>query len=145
MSKFGLIRNFLSLLCLLTVCLIGNKSFSEEPVAEEKPKYYNLVDSNLQPGENEFYLSSVFSINGQPKALISRSKDRRSSEIFMTLLEYGIGDQLTDELVIKDIDTGIRKEVLVYKPSTDEYFSLKISYGEAKSLLTPIPKVELSK
>lgn len=112
---------------------------SEETIGtikeEIKPIYYTLVDKNLRPEETEYYLSSIYSVKGQPKALISRSNNTRAGEMFTFAVEYGMGDELSEDLVIKNIVLGRRKHIIVYQKSTQQYYMLKMSYGQATSRL----------
>jgi hypothetical protein len=109
----------------------------DDAVLEENTKYYTLIEKNLQPDKDEFYLNTIYKIKGKPKALISRSLNLRSSDLFHTFVEYGVGDSISEDFVIDDIDF-FRKEVLVKQISTGKKYSLKLSYGDARSVLIPL-------
>jgi hypothetical protein len=102
--------------------------------------FYELVHENLKPDYDEFYVSSIFTIKGKPRALIKKSINKRSSDLYINNSEYGIGDYLGPGFRIKDINFS-KKEVLVIEESTGELYTLNVTYGNAKSRLTrKIPK-----
>lgn len=99
-----------------------------------KPVFYELIQDNLKPEPNEFYLSMLFGNQDRPLALIKRSTNSRASEVYSESVAYTIGDNIADDYVIDFIDLK-RKEVIVKKISTGEYYSLLLSYGNAVSRL----------
>jgi hypothetical protein len=143
---------YLGCLALLISSIGINKSFAEKTVitAQEEfesttktftPKtlghgeFYELVHDNLRPDTDEFYVGSIFTIKGKPKALIKRSINKRASDLYINYSEYGIGDYLATGYKIKDISFS-KKEVLVLEESSGEIYGLTVSYGDAKSRLT---------
>lgn len=144
MHKFGLIN--LSILC----CFLLNTSFSPAQSADNKKstassdeaktpvktEYYNLVDPSIKPDNDEFYVKTIYKIKGEPRALIARSNNKRSGQMFNFPSEYNVGDRLSDDLKITDIVIkGGRKFIRVKKLSTEQNYILKISYGKARSRL----------
>lgn len=108
----------------------------EEPNSKEKlPVFYDLVQDNLKPDSDEFYLSMIFGSPDKPQAFIKRSNNSRAGEIYSESVAYGVGDQISDDYVIDAIDFRT-KEVVVKKIATGEYYSLLLSYGTATSRLT---------
>ena len=110
----------------------------ETAVIESKPVYYTLIDNNLKPDEDEFYVSSIYRARGKNKTKIARSKNSRSGDMFTFPQEYAVGDKLTDHLVIKNIifDTGRYLEV--EDTRTKKLYLLRLSHGLAKSKLVLI-------
>ncbi len=108
----------------------------EEPNSKEKlPVFYDLVQDNLKPDSDEFYLSMIFGSRDKPQAFIKRSNNSRAGEIYSESVAYGVGDAISDDYVIDAIDFRT-KEVVVKKIATGEYYSLLLSYGTATSRLT---------
>ncbi len=107
------------------------------PTEPPKPIYYELVQDNLKPEPDEFYVDSIFTIQGKPKASIARSQNKRAGELYDSYVTYGIGDYIAEGLKIHDIDIRL-KEVVVVKEATQEYYVLTISYGTATSRLIKI-------
>lgn len=107
------------------------QTLPNKPLAE----FYELVHDNLRPGTDEFYVSSIFTIKGKPKALIKRSINKRASDLYVNNSEYGIGDYLAPGYRIKDISFS-KKEVLVLEESSGDLYGLTVTYGDAKSRLT---------
>jgi hypothetical protein len=95
---------------------------------------YELVNDNLRPEPDEFYLSTIYGSSKDPRALIKRSNNIRSGAIFTGTVEYKIGDKISDHYRIYDIDFRHR-EVIVRNIDTKEFFALKLSYGTATSKL----------
>lgn len=103
--------------------------------ADDKPVIlYELVNENLRPEPDEFYLSTIYGSSKDPRALIKRSNNVRSGAIFTGTVEYKIGDKISEHYRIYDIDFRHR-EVIVRHQDTKEFFALKLSYGTAKSKL----------
>lgn len=138
---------FLSLPALAAEKESANTKTEKENKKSKKAKakvlYYTLVDASVKPEETEFYVKSIFQARGKVKASIARSNNTRSGNMYTLPLAYGIGDKLTDSLVISNIVVSGGRYIEVYKPSTDEYYVLRMSYGKAKSRL--IPKNKKSK
>jgi hypothetical protein len=109
------------------------QTLPNKPLAEGE--FYELVHDNLKPGTDEFYVSSIFTIKGKPKALIKRSINKRASDLYVNNSEYGIGDYLAPGYKIKDISFS-KKEVLVLEESSGDLYGLTVTYGDAKSRLT---------
>jgi len=143
---------YLGFLVLLISSAEINKSFAEKTIISSEedfesptrtfsPKalghgeFYELVHDNLRPDTDEFYVGSIFTIKGKPKALIKRSINKRASDLYINYSEYGIGDYLAPGYKIKDISFS-KKEVLVLEESSGEAYGLTVSYGDAKSRLT---------
>jgi hypothetical protein len=142
---------YLSFLSLLISGASTKKSFAEKNIISSedeaplfrplpnknlgKGEFYELVHDNLKPDTDEFYVSSIFTIKGKPKALIKRSINKRASDLHVNNCEYGIGDYLAPGYKIKDISFS-KKEVLVLEESSGEIYGLTVSYGDAKSRLT---------
>ncbi len=100
--------------------------------------YYELVDANIKPDDDEFYVSSIYDINNKiPKALIKRSTNQRTGEVFSTSVEFGVGDLLADDLIIDEIVVRPRKYIIVRRISTGAQYQLRVSYGLNKSRLIP--------
>ena len=131
----------------LSIYLLVLLSFSFSQVKAEEINYqyktvqpqeqmvlHQLVSENLRPEPDEFYLSTIYGSSKYPRALIKRSNNIRAGELFTGTVEYGIGDKISDDYKIHDIDFKLR-EVIVKNIHTDEYFALKLSYGKAKSKL----------
>ncbi len=109
-------------------------------VVEQKFRkhYYELVDANIKPAEDEFYVNSIYDVNNKiPKALVKRSTNQRSGEVFNSSVEFGLGDLLADDLVIDEIVVRPRKYIVVRRISTAEQYYLRVSYGLSKSRLIP--------
>lgn len=103
-----------------------------------RKQYYELVDKNMKPAEDEYYVNSIYEVsNGIPKALIKRSTNLRAGEIYATSLEYGVNDRLNEELLITDIVIRPRKYVQVRNLVTGEEYYLRVSYGITTSHLIP--------
>lgn len=122
---------------------------AEETKPETKKIYYTLVDKSVKPEESEFYVKSIYRTRKSKsdsstaiKALIARSNNTRSGVMFTLPIEYGIGDQLTENLKITKIELGVSRHIEVYDPDKDLYYVLRLSYGKAKSRLIPLPKEE---
>ncbi len=100
--------------------------------------YYELVDANIKPSEDEFYVNSIYDVSNKiPKALIKRSTNQRSGEVFSSSVEFGLGDLLADDLIIDEIVVRPRKYIVVRRISTGEEYYLRVSYGLSKSRLIP--------
>jgi hypothetical protein len=100
--------------------------------------YYELVDANIKPSEDEFYVNSIYDVSNKiPKALVKRSTNQRSGEVFNSSVEFGVGDLLADDLIIDEIVVRPRKYIVVRRISTGEEFYLRVSYGLSKSRLIP--------
>jgi hypothetical protein len=112
---------------------ILSRSSLNKPLAVGE--FYELVNDNLRPNSDEFYVSSIFTIKGKPKALIKRSINKRASDLYINNCEYGIGDYLAPGYKIKDI-SFTKKEVLVLEESSGDIYGLTVTYGDAKSRLT---------
>ncbi len=95
---------------------------------------YELITDNLRPEPDEFYLSTIYGSNESPRALIKRSNNIRAGELFTGTVEYKVGDKISDDYAIFDIDFK-QREVIVKHIYTDEYYALKLSYGAATSKL----------
>lgn len=95
---------------------------------------YELANENLRPETNEFYLSTIYGSSSDPRALIKRSNNARAGDLYTGAVEYKIGDNISDDYIIDDINFR-KREVIVKDPYTNEYFALKLSYGSAKSKL----------
>lgn len=106
-----------------------------------KPIYYELVHENLRPDYDEFYVNTIFIIKGKPFASICRSQNKRAGELYDSYVNYGLGDYIAEGLKIYDINPKY-KEIIVFKESTAEYFSLSLSYGEAVSRLIKLPNYQ---
>lgn len=102
--------------------------------AEKKPVYYELIHENLRPDTNEFYLSTIYGTTEHPRALIKRSQNLRAGDLYNGNVEYGIGDNIADDLTIVEINFR-QREVVVQDTKTKEYYGLKLSYGQAVSRL----------
>ncbi len=102
---------------------------------KDKPlTVYELVNDSLRPEADEFYLSTIYGSSKDPRALIKRSNDIRAGELFTGTVEYKIGDKISDNYEIFDIDFR-QREVIVRNIITNEYYALKLSYGTATSKL----------
>jgi len=110
-----------------------SKSFN--PQNPGKGEFYELVHDNLKPNSDEFYVGSIFTIKGKPKALIKRSVNKRASDLYINYSEYGIGEYLAPGYKIIDISFS-KKEVLVLEESSGDVYGLTVTYGDAKSRLT---------
>ena len=95
---------------------------------------YELVNDSLRPEADEFYLSTIYGSSKDPRALIKRSNDIRAGELFTGTVEYKIGDKISENYEIFDIDFR-QREVIVRNIITNEYYALKLSYGTATSKL----------
>lgn len=142
-----IIKKILILTCILSTTLAA---FAEVPFPyapggglievdpldkKDKPiKLFELVNDNLRPEPDEFYLSTIYGSNKDPRALIKRSNNVRSGELFTGTVEYKIGDKISADYKIHDIDFK-QREVIVKHLYSDEYFALKLSYGSAISKL----------
>lgn len=115
-----------------TTTVIEKESISNK---EKLPVFYDLVQENLKPDPDEFYLSMIFGSPSKPQAFIKRSNNSRAGEIYSESVAYSVGDSISDDYVIDAIDFRT-KEVVVKKISTGEYYSLLLSYGTATSRLT---------
>jgi hypothetical protein len=104
-------------------------------ITPEQGEFYELVHDNLKPNSDEFYVGSIFTIKGKPKALIKRSINKRASDLYINYSEYGIGDYLAPGYKIQDISFS-KKEVLVIEENSGDIYGLTVSYGDAKSRLT---------
>jgi len=125
---------------ILIIIVILLSSTLMQKTAFANSDFYELVHENLKPDYDEFYVSSIFTIKGKPRALIKKSINKRSSDLYINNSEYGIGDYLGPGFRIKDINFS-KKEVLVMEESTGELYTLNVTYGNAKSRLTrKIPK-----
>lgn len=107
-----------------------------DPLEEnDKPlTLYELVSDNLRPEPDEFYLSTIYGSSKDPRALIKRSNNIRAGELFTGTVEYKVGDKISEDYEIFDIDFRHR-EVIVKHVYTNEYYALKLSYGSATSKL----------
>lgn len=108
---------------------------------KEKPKavFYELVNDNIKPDSDEFYVSSIYKIQDTPRALIKRSTNKRAGDLYVHFNEYGIGDSIGTDYKIADIDTK-RKEIIVeHTTEENKFYGLTVSYGKAKSRLVPKP------
>ncbi len=114
--------------------LTTNGTAIKEP---EKPVYYELVQDNLKPDPDEFYVNSIFTIQGKPKASIARSQNKRAGDLYDSYVTCGVGDYIADGLKIEYIDPRL-KEIIVVRDITNEYYVLTMSYGTATSRLARI-------
>lgn len=144
--KYGLTKIILALALILCTVNFAQAEPSKDKsktsadqatdLNNEKTEYYSLVDPSIKPDNDEFYVKTIYKIKGVPRALIARSNNKRSGEMFNFPSEYGIGDRLSEDLIIKDIVIkGGRKFIRVRKLSNEQNYILKISYGKAKSRL----------
>jgi hypothetical protein len=102
---------------------------------EDKPlTLFELVNDNLRPEPDEFYLSTIYGSSKDPRALIKRSNNIRAGELFTGTVEYKIGDKISEDYEIYDIDFK-QREVIVRHIYSHEYYALKLSYGSATSKL----------
>lgn len=102
---------------------------------KDKPlTVYELVNDGLRPQADEFYLSTIYGSSKDPRALIKRSNDIRAGDLFTGTVEYKIGDKISDDYEIYDIDFR-QREVIAKNIVTNEYYALKLSYGTATSKL----------
>ncbi len=108
------------------------------PSLNEEPIYYELVQDNLKPAQDEFYVNSIYLVKDKAKALIARSTNQRAGDLYQNYVSYGIGDALGHHFIIHDIDIKF-KEVIVKDDRTDEYYSLALNYGKATSRLVKRP------
>lgn len=115
--------------------LVGNK------VKPHKHVYYELVHQNIKPDANEFYVNSIFTIKGRPKVNIARSKNKRAGPLYQNYVSYGIGDYISTNIKIVDINTKI-KEVIVLDETDYEFYGLTMGYGIAVSRLYRKPGYE---
>lgn len=121
-----------------TVTTISQGTTLTTPKAEpEKPVYYELVQDNLKPDPDEFYVNSIFDIQGKPKASIARSQNKRAGDLYDSYVTYGIGDYIAADLKIEYIDPRL-KEIIVVRESSKQYYVLTMSYGTATSRLARI-------
>ncbi len=104
------------------------------PEQEKDVVLYQLVSENVRPEPDEFYLSTIYGTSNNPRALIKRSNNIRSGDLFTGTVEYTIGDKISEEYMIHDIDFRLR-EVIVKHVERKEYYALKLTYGLAKSKL----------
>lgn len=103
-----------------------------------RKQYYELVDKNVKPAEDEYYVNSIYEVaNGVPKALIKRSTNQRAGEIYSNAVEYGVNDKLNEDLLITDIVLRPRKYVQVRNLINGEEYYLRVSYGITSSHLIP--------
>ena len=116
-----------------TLTTNGTEAKKAEP---EKPVYYELVQDNLKPDPDEFYVNSIFDIQGKPKT-IARSQNKRAGDLYDSYVTCGIGDYIADGLRIEYIDPRL-KEIIVVRDATKEYYVLTMSYGTATSRLARI-------
>ena len=121
---------------MISVC----PSLCAQSVTNSKHICHPLVNERNQPDEDEFYVDSLYSVNDKAVARISRAKDaRKSDELFVGSIAYLVGDNLTDDLVIKKIEPGDSR-VTILKVSENKYYSIKMTYGASKSRLVPLSK-----
>jgi len=111
---------------------------TEIKTEKKETVFYELVTENLKPDSDEFYLITIFGTDKNPRALIQRSTNKRASELYSNPIEYTIGDNLSDDLVIAAMDFK-QREVIVKKISTGEFYGLQLSYGNAISRLSLKP------
>ena len=130
---------FIKTAVLIFLLAINHQVSAQSDVVTEstKPVYYELVQENLKPEPDEFYVNSIFTIKNKPKVSIARSQNKRAGELYDSYVNYGIGDYITNEFKIENIDPRL-KEVIVVKEPTNEYYVLTMSYGTATSRLTRI-------
>lgn len=127
---------------------------------DKLPEFYVLADRSIMPKEDEFYVKSLYRARsnrrakigirsnvgkrlkkgnkGAAKALIARSNNLRSGNLFNFPIEYSVGDKLTARLTITDIKLNGKRHVIVKDNKTDEKYLLRVSYGKAISRLVPI-------
>lgn len=118
-----------------------NEFHSLIPKPQPKGEFYELVHDNLRPDTDEFYVSSIFTIKGHPRALIKRSINKRAGDLYVNNIEYGIGDKLAPGYSIKNIDFRT-KEVIVLEEASGDLYGLTVTYGDAKSrLVKKTPKL----
>lgn len=142
-----IIKKILVITCILSTILAasaavpfpyapGGGLIEVDPLGKkDKPiKLFELVNDNLRPEPDEFYLSTIYGSNKNPRALIKRSNNVRAGELFTGTVEYKVGDKISADYKIYDIDFQ-QREVIVKHLYSDEYFALKLSYGAAKSKL----------
>ena len=79
-------------------------------------------------------MSTIYGSSKDPRALIKRSNDIRAGELFTGTVEYKIGDKISENYEIFDIDFR-QREVIIRNIITNEYYALKLSYGTATSKL----------
>jgi hypothetical protein len=118
----------------------GTVVLPAEPV---KPVYYELVQENLKPEPDEFYVNSIFTIKNKPKVSIARSQNKRAGDLYDSYVNYSVGDYVTSEFKIVNIDPKL-KEVIILKEGTDQYYVLTMSYGTATSRLARIKNYKSS-
>ncbi|MEY3370300.1 MAG: hypothetical protein RLZZ361_970 [Cyanobacteriota bacterium] len=147
-----LIKNFfIAILILVASGAFTSRAFAEKTIISpddmentrvqtlpnkplDKDEFYELVHDNLRPDTDEFYVSSIFTIKGKPRALIKKSINKRAGDLYVNNSEYGIGDYLAKGFKIKDISFS-KKEVLVLEESSGDLYGLTVTYGDAKSRL----------
>ena len=136
------LSRILILVCLNSMILATNANDDIFVPQGKAPKltgdgqkvFYELVSENIRPDQDEFYVVSIFGTNTNARALIKRSTNTRASELYTEAISYGIGDKITEDLVIESINFPMR-ELTVKRESTGEIFGLKLSYGDAVSRL----------
>jgi hypothetical protein len=96
--------------------------------------YYELVNDNLKPAQDEFYVNGILGNGTELKASIARSKNKRAGELYTNYILYGVGDHLSEDFVISEIDP-IAKQVIIDDCKTKKHYSLQMSYGQATSRL----------
>jgi len=99
-------------------------------------KYYELVNKRFKPDQDEFYLDSIYSLDENNWASISRSKEIRASDLHRNGLSYTVGSPLNDYLVIEEIIPS-KKLVIIRDIRNEKFFQLRMTYGSAKSRLIP--------
>lgn len=112
------------------------ESPSMQNFADGQNIFYELVSDNIRPDPDEFYVTSIYGRPENPRVLIKRSTNLRSSDLYTEAISFGIGDDLSPDLLIENIDLKER-EVIIKKKSTGDFFSLKLSYGDGVSRLIP--------
>ncbi|MDA0772627.1 MAG: hypothetical protein O3C63_06755 [Cyanobacteria bacterium] len=119
---------------LKSLPLISN----QKRVKTQKPIYYELVLENMRPDADEFYVNSIFTIKGRPKATIARSVNKRAGDLYQNYVSFGIGDYIADNIKIIDIMPKL-KELIVLDETRYEYYGLTMGYGTAVSRLIHKP------
>ncbi|MDD9898497.1 MAG: hypothetical protein OXU45_05795, partial [Candidatus Melainabacteria bacterium] len=95
-KKLFCISFLLALACSSSVQAKGNflKSLPlvSNKVRPTKHIYYELVHENIKPDADEFYVNSIFTIQGRAKVNIARSKNKRAGPLYKNYVSYGVGD-----------------------------------------------------
>lgn len=100
--------------------------------------YYSLVNDNLRPADDEFYVNGILGSGTEIKASIARSKNKRSGDLYASYILYGVGERLTNNLIITEIDP-VEKRVIIIDTTQQKFYALQMNYGQAVSRLLPMP------